>query len=93
MGGSDDLQMTPNFFWELFITFLHEIKSPYLKLKKSGKVKHPEHTATPLKLPLQKKKRRKINIAFENIIRTAKEYDEPVTTEKEVEQAINELKR
>ena len=39
--GSDDLQMTPNCFWELFITFVHEIKDPYLKLKKSGKVKHP----------------------------------------------------
>ena len=33
--------MTPNFLWKLFTTFLHEIKSPYLKLKKSVNVKYP----------------------------------------------------
>ena len=34
-----------------------------------------------------------IDIAFENIIRKAREYNEPVTTEEEVEQAIKELKK
>ena len=47
-GGSNDLQMTPNLFWELFKTFLHEMKSPYLKLKKSGEVKHPNAYLFPI---------------------------------------------
>ena len=41
VGGSNDLQSSPIFFWQLFITFVHRIKKHNPKLKKSGNLKHP----------------------------------------------------
>ena len=45
MGGSNDLQSSPIFFCQLFITFVHRIKKHNPKLKKSGNLKHPNESA------------------------------------------------
>ena len=41
VGGSNDLQSSPNFFWQLLITFVHRIKKANQKLKKCWNLKHP----------------------------------------------------
>ena len=46
MGGLNNLQMSQNFFCDVFMIFLHGKKSPSSKLKKSGNMTHPSRRIT-----------------------------------------------